>query len=502
MKNLLSKVATEQFDHLTTGSSPNVVTEHPALSRAERSRSNVQFDAVLLSKYNQPLPRYTSYPPATELKANFDIKAFQTAIDLGNHQNTPLSLYCHIPFCETPCYFCGCNTVITPHKELAAPYLDFLGQHIRQVAGLVKADRPVQQLHWGGGTPNYLSPSQVDFLWKKLHQHFYFDDNAEISIEINPSYVDREYIFFLRQLGFNRISFGIQDFNPAVQTAVNRVQPEAMLFQVMDWIRSAGFESVNVDLIYGLPLQTEETFRETVEKTLKLNPARIAVFNFAYIPWVKPIQKRMPVDQFPSTAEKLRILQQTIEQLTQAGYVFIGMDHFAKPTDELAIAQQAGQLHRNFQGYTTKPESDLLGFGMTSISMLQDVYVQNHKSLKDFYRAIDANQLPIERGVHLSQDDQIRRTVIMELMCQFQLSAPALESKYNLSFELGFDFNFHDYFAPALPKLEALEADGLLTRFDDGIEVTPKGRLLIRNIAAVFDAYLVDRPTEVFSKAI
>jgi oxygen-independent coproporphyrinogen-3 oxidase len=462
----------------------------------------VDFDAALLSRYNQPLPRYTSYPPATELSADFDRNAFQAALAVGNHKQTPLSLYCHIPFCETPCYFCGCNTIITQRKEVAEPYLGYLARQIHQVAGLVDGDRLVHQLHWGGGTPNYLDRSQVEFLWNQFNDCFSFDAAAEISIEINPSYIDREYILFLRQLGFNRISFGIQDFNPTVQEAINRVQPEAMLFDVMDWIREAGFESVNVDLIYGLPFQTEATFQETVQKTLQLNPDRIAVFNFAYVPWIKPVQKRMPESALPDAAEKLEILQNSIAQLTQNGYVFIGMDHFAKPNDELAIAQQAGQLHRNFQGYTTKPESDLLGFGMTSISMLQDVYTQNHKGLKDFYRAIDAGELPLEKGVRLNQDDLIRRTVIMELMCQFQLSVPDLEEKYHL----GFDLDFNDYFAQELPKLAPLEADGLIKRWGDGIEVTAIGRLLIRNIASVFDAYLGDRmgdrTTKTFSKAI
>jgi len=458
----------------------------------------VEFDAALLNKYNQPLPRYTSYPPATELSPDFDTTSFRAAIALGNYKKTPLSLYCHIPFCETACYFCGCNTIVTPRKGIATLYVDYLGRHIRQIAPLISRDRRVHQLHWGGGTPNYLNIHQVDYLWEQISQQFTFDDRAEISIEINPRDGDRQYLNHLRQLGFNRISFGIQDFNPTVQAAINRIQPESMLFNVMDWIRAAGFESVNVDLIYGLPYQTVDSFRETVEKTLALNPDRIAVFNFAYVPWMKPIQKRMPASEMPSSAEKLQILQQTIAQLTDAGYVFIGMDHFAKPNDELAIAQQTGKLHRNFQGYTTQPESDLVGFGITSISMVQDVYAQNHKRIRDFYRALDTNQLPIERGVRLSQDDLIRRTVIMELMCQFQLSVQDLEAKYHL----GFDLDFNDYFAPVLPQLDALEADGLLKRSRDGIEVTPSGRLLIRNIAAVFDAYLGDRTGNVFSKSI
>lgn len=460
--------------------------------------SIVVFDETLLNQYNQALPRYTSYPPATELSVDFDRNTYTTAIAVGNHKQTPLSLYCHIPFCEKPCYFCGCNTVITQRKEVAEPYLGYLVRQIRQVASLVDQNRRVHQLHWGGGTPNYLDRGQVEFLWNQLNHYFRFDDTAEISIEVNPSYIDRDYVLFLRELGFNRISFGIQDFHPEVQEAINRVQPEEMLFNVMEWMRDASFESVNVDLIYGLPFQDAATFQETVEKTLKLNPDRIAVFSFAYVPWLKPIQKRMPESALPNAAEKLKILQNTIAQLTQNGYVFIGMDHFAKPNDELALAQQAGELHRNFQGYTTKPESDLLGFGMTSISMLQDVYTQNQKKLKDFYQAIDAGHIPIEKGVRLSQDDLIRRTVIMELMCQFQLSLPDLEAKYHL----GFDCDFNDYFADALPKLDELEADGLIKRWGDGIEVTPIGRLLIRNIASVFDAYLNTRKVETFSKSI
>ena len=335
-------------------------------------------------------------------------------------------------------------------------------------------------------------------LWTEINQHFRFDSNAEVSIEVNPRPLTRDYIFFLRQLGFNRISFGIQDFELRVQQAINRVQPETMLFNVMDWVREAGFESVNVDLIYGLPYQTLHTFQDTIYKTIKLNPDRIAVFNFAYVPWLKPVQRRIPQEALPETSEKLDILKMTIEELTENGYQYIGMDHFAKPDDELAVAQRQGQLHRNFQGYTTKPESDLIGFGVTSISMLHDVYVQNYKRLKPFYQAIDADVLPIERGVSLSKDDVIRRTVIMELMCQYQLSKDALEEKYHLSFDQDFD----EYFWHERSELKHLEADGLVVLEHNSIQVTPIGRLLIRNIAAAFDAYLRQRITANFSKAI
>ena len=303
----------------------------------------------------------------------------------------------------------------------------------------------------------------------------------------------------LKNLGFNRISFGIQDFNLKVQEAVNRIQPEEMLFDGMRWMREVGFEGVNVDLIYGLPYQTLETFRETLDKTIALNPDRIAVFNFAYVPWLKPLQKKkIDPETLPSPEEKLQIMQMTIETLTTHGYVFIGMDHFAKPNDELAIAQREGNLHRNFQGYTTKPESDLLGFGMTSISMLQNVYTQNYKGLQDFYKAIDACELPIERGVTLNADDILRRSIIMELMCQFELSQDEIESKYHLTC----DRNFGKYFDSERIKLRQLQADGLLNIDHDRIEVTPVGRLLIRNIASVFDAYLKKQNIEKFSKAV
>lgn len=458
----------------------------------------VEFDVNLLRKYDRPVPRYTSYPPATELKETFESIDFRQAIAVGNYKKTPLSLYCHIPFCETPCYFCGCNTIITPRKSLAEPYLEHLCQDIQQLGTLVNKSRPVNQLHWGGGTPNYLSQEQVQQLWNTLQQNFEFAPNAEISIEVNPRYLDRDYVFFLKQLGFNRISFGIQDFNTQVQEAVNRVQPEELLFEAMGWIRDAGFESINVDLIYGLPFQSLETFRNTIRKTVELNPDRIAVFNFAYVPWMKPVQRRIPQEALPPASEKLNILKMTIEELTERGYVFIGMDHFAKPDDELAIAQRDGQLHRNFQGYTTQPESDLLGFGMTSIGMLDNVYVQNQKRLKPYYQAIEDQQFPIERGVTLSKDDLIRRSVIMELMCQFQLSKYDIEEKYHLSF----DQDFEEYFIRERYDLHLLEADGLIELSTNQIRVTPAGRLLIRNIASVFDTYLRNQQQERFSKAV
>lgn len=460
--------------------------------------SSVRCDFALLDKYDQPLPRYTSYPPATELRSDFAFERFRQALAMGSDQQIPLSLYCHIPFCETPCFFCGCNTVITQRKQVADPYLQYLIRNIRQVAEQVGGDRQVHQLHWGGGTPNYLSWPQIELLWNALQDAFSFDPAAELSIEVNPCYIDRNTVFFLRELGFNRISFGIQDFDPQVQIAVNRIQPEGLLFNVISWIQEADFDSVNVDLIYGLPHQTVTSFANTVQKTIQLNPDRIAVFNFAYMPQLIPVQRQLPAHALPHKAEKLAMLQQTITQLEGNGYCFIGMDHFAKPNDELALAQKAGQLHRNFQGYTTKPESDLLGFGLSAISMLQDVYTQNHKRLKDYYQALDNTPFPIAKGVGLSDDDQVRRAVIMELMCQFQLSQAALEEKYHLKFDPEFD----QYFAPEKTALQALATDGLVALSSNQIQVTPTGRLLIRNIAAVFDTYLRSHTDQRFSQSI
>ncbi|WP_088241320.1 oxygen-independent coproporphyrinogen III oxidase [Calothrix rhizosoleniae] len=462
------------------------------------SQHTVQFNSNLLQKYDRPVPRYTSYPTATEFKTNFGDLDYRAGIAIGNYKQTPISLYCHIPFCQTGCYFCGCNTIITQSKNVADKYLIYLEKEIQQVANLIDSSRPVTQLHWGGGTPNYLNLHQIDRLWNIINQHFAITGDAEVSIEINPRYVDKNYIFFLKDLGFNRISFGIQDFNPRVQTAINRVQPEETLFTVMDWIREAGFESVNVDLIYGLPFQSLKTFTDTIHKTIKLDPDRIAVFNFAYVPWLKPIQKKISESALPEPSEKLDILQMTIEELTGNGYIFIGMDHFAKPDDELTIAQEKGELHRNFQGYTTKPESDLFAFGISSISMLHDVYVQNSKRLKEYYHATDTGILAIEKGVSLNRDDILRRAIIMELMCQFQLSISDVEDKYHIAF----DTDFEEYFSPELSALEPLVNDGLIKTFPNGIAVTPAGRLLVRNIASVFDDHSRNKVMKAFSKAI
>ncbi|WP_066377439.1 MULTISPECIES: oxygen-independent coproporphyrinogen III oxidase [unclassified Anabaena] len=455
--------------------------------------SGVKFDLDLIQKYDTPAPRYTSYPPATQLTEEFTEQDFRDAIAASNQRKTPLSLYFHIPFCQSACYFCGCNTVISNNKNIAKPYLENLAREIQHTASLIDSDRKVLQIHWGGGTPNYLDCEQVEFVWKQIHRHFNLDPEAEISIEINPRYVDKDYIFFLREIGFNRVSFGIQDFNTQVQVAVNRVQPEEMLFDVMSWIKAAKFNSVNVDLIYGLPYQTLQTFQETLRKTVALDPERIVVFNFAYVPWLKPAQKNIPVSALPQPQEKLEILKMTIEELTNSQYQFIGMDHFAKVNDELAVAQRNRTLQRNFQGYTTHAETELFGFGATSISMLHDAYVQNHKQLKEYYQAVAADVLPVSKGIKLTPDDIIRRDVIMSIMSNFQLYKQDIEEKY--------DIKFDQYFAHELELLQPLADDGLVDLSSNHIQITDIGRLLVRNIAVVFDNHN-QKPEKQFSRAI
>ncbi len=454
---------------------------------------NVKFDLDLIMKYAKPAPRYTSYPTAQEFHPISE-KEWREKIIKSNERKTPLSLYFHIPFCESACHFCGCNVIITRRKEVVEPYLEHLAKEMDIMTSLLDRDRKVVQLHWGGGTPNYLNNQQTVWLLEEIKKRFVFDENAEISIEIDPRHVDKERIFLLREIGFNRVSFGIQDFNPKVQQAVNRIQPEEMIFNVMSWIREAGFESVNIDLIYGLPYQTLETFSETIEKVIKLNPDRIANFNYAHVPWLKRLQRMIDESALPPPQEKLDILKMSIEKLTDAGYLFIGMDHFAKPDDELAVAQRERTLHRNFQGYTTHAEAELLGFGATSISMLYDAYAQNYKKLKEYYESIEAGRLPVERGFILDKDDILRRDVIMRLMSHFQLYKGEIEERYGI--------NFDEYFETEMVELKELEKDGLIRMYPDRIDVTPAGRLLIRNIAVTFDKYTKAKKEKRFSRAI
>ncbi len=441
-------------------------------------------DLDLVRKYDRPGPRYTSYPPAPHFSEAFTAGDFLREIQETNAgENLPgLSLYFHLPYCDTLCYFCGCNMIVSRNRERIARYLDYLKREVQLVRRYIAPGRKVEQLHWGGGTPTHLQPHEIRRLGLFLQEQFDFTPDAERGCEIDPRELTKDHLAALKEVGFNRLSMGVQDFNPRVQAAVNRIQPEEMTRRVIGWARELHFDSLNIDLIYGLPFQTVQSFAETVEKIIEISPDRIAVFNFAYVPWMKKHQKLIDPETLPRPEEKLRILKMTIEKLTEAGYVFIGMDHFAKPDDELSIALREKRLYRNFQGYSTHAGADLYAFGITSISQLPRIYAQNAKTEKEYYRALDGGRLPTIKGYRLNEEDLLRREVIMHLMCDFELDTRAIEQKFGI--------NFREYFSWGLQNLEEMIADGLL-RFEDGVlRVSEMGRLLIRNIALNFDGFI------------
>lgn len=455
----------------------------------------IEFNAELIRRYDKAGPRYTSYPTAVEFHHGFTADTYAQHIALSNQRGGPLSLYFHVPFCDTVCFYCACNKIITKNRQHAQPYLENLYEEIRMQAELFDSNRIVEQLHWGGGTPTFLTHQQMHELIAQTRQHFTLadDDKGEFSIEIDPREADDATIKLLRELGFNRISLGLQDFNPKVQKAVNRIQTEEQTFSVLDAARREGFRSISLDLIYGLPHQTVESFSETLDKVIAASPDRLSVFNYAHMPDLFKTQRQIATADIPPPQVKLQILHRTIDKLTAAGYVYIGMDHFAKPGDELTLAQQNKQLYRNFQGYSTRAECDLIGFGVTSIGKVGDAYVQNVKTLPEYDEAIKAGKLPVLRGVELDEDDKCRRDIITRLICDFALDIPAIEKAYQI--------NFNDYFADAIADLEQFAQDGLLQYKWDSIEVLPAGRLLIRNICMVFDKYS-QQARQRFSKVI
>ena len=452
------------------------------------------FDRELVKKYDKPGPRYTSYPPATEFTEKVTVEDYKRKLLESNSRKTPLSLYFHIPFCESGCYYCGCNIIISHRKGIEKPYLERVYKEMDMLSELIDKDRKVDQLHWGGGTPNYLDADEIREFMEEIRKRFEFTENAEVSIEIDPRYATDEQLRTIKEVGFNRISMGLQDLDERVQKAVNRIQPYSLMVDIMGKLRDLGFESINIDLIYGLPYQTVESFKRTVEKVIELSPDRVAVYSFAYVPWVKPIQKRIDPKTLPSPEEKLSILEMVVEEFQRAGYVYIGMDHFAKPEDELAVAQREGKLWRNFQGYTTRKGVELIGIGATSIGMLYDSYFQNYKTLKDYNDAIDSGRLATFRGVILNEDDMIRREVIMDIMCNLGVNFDKIENMFGIRFE--------DYFEEELENLKELEEDGLIEVKGRSIRVLPVGRLLIRNVAMVFDAYLKKKKELKFSRTI
>ncbi|RZN58529.1 oxygen-independent coproporphyrinogen III oxidase [Avibacterium paragallinarum] len=454
--------------------------------------SGTMWDSALIQKYNYSGPRYTSYPTALEFNENYNEQDFQAAAE--RYPDRPLSLYVHIPFCHKLCYFCACNKIITRHQHKADIYLDYLEKEIKNRAALFR-NRKVTQVHWGGGTPTYLTEQQSSRLMAMLREHFHFADNAEISIEMDPRKIELETLYHLRKIGFNRISMGVQDFNKAVQKAVNREQDENFIQALLERARALGFQSTNLDLIYGLPLQNVESFMFTLQKVIELNPDRLSVFNYAHLPSRFAGQAKIKEDQLPAPETKLTILQKTIETLEGAGYRFIGMDHFAKPDDELAIAQQNGVLHRNFQGYTTQEDADLLGLGVSAISLLGDTYAQNQKELKQYYADIEQKGTALHKGFVMSQEDCLRRDVIKQLICNFKLDYAPFEQQY------GIDFKQH--FAEDLALLAPLAADGLIEIGEKGLLVSPVGHLLIRNICLCFDTYSRQQPRrQQFSRII
>lgn len=467
----------------------------------KQQTQRVLFDRPLIERYNQSGPRYTSYPTAPHLHEKFGSEAFCREVSRSNTEPSPrpLSLYVHIPFCDTVCYYCACNKVVTPDRSRAERYLTSLLREVALMGALFGRKRPVIQMHLGGGTPTYLDSEQLGRLMTALRTHFWLmdDDSGEYGIEVDPREMPTGAIQMLRQLGFNRISLGVQDLDERVQKAVNRVQSLALNQRVVDEARQAGFPSINLDLIYGLPLQTESSFRHTLENVVAaLNPDRLAIFNYAHLPQYFMPQRRIDPAQLPTPEEKLSILENTIQFLTDAGYLYIGMDHFAKPDDELAVAQRQGILHRNFQGYTTHGNCDLVGLGSSSISQIGHIYAQNLKEVEPYYQQVDAGKLAIFRGLELTPDDLIRREVIMRLICDFQLDQTAIEAQFGLVFT--------DYFKEEMPAIYRMVEEGLLLKEENNLlRVSPAGRLLIRNICMVFDWYFTHaQQNKVFSRTI
>jgi oxygen-independent coproporphyrinogen III oxidase len=457
--------------------------------------NTLKVDLDLVQKYNVAGPRYTSYPPATKFTDAISWDDLAAKIDGNNRAVRDLSIYFHIPFCETLCWFCGCTTVITLNHDKGMAYVEALGREVTKLAPRLNRQRKVVQLHFGGGSPTFLKPDEIRRLGEIIHQHFTFSPDIEAGVEVDPRRLTRDRLVALREIGFNRASMGVQDFNPKVQEAIHRIQPREMTQQAMDWMRELGFGSINLDLIYGLPFQTPESFNETLDTVLEMKPDRLAVFSYAHVPWIKPSQKILEQKILPAPETKLQLLKLVIEKLTANGqYVYIGMDHFAKPDDELAVAQKQKQLQRNFQGYSTRAGADIYAFGMSSISQIPAAYWQNEKELPKWQEAVDAGRVPLQRAYFVTDEDKIRRETIMRVMCDLSLDYAAMSQKLEI--------NFTQHFARELAALAPFEADGLLKRTPTGLEVTDTGRLFIRNIAMCFDNTLAPAGERKHSRTI
>jgi oxygen-independent coproporphyrinogen-3 oxidase len=455
------------------------------------------FDPQVIRRFDVNGPRYTSYPTADRFVEAFGSDAYRNWLGrrtVGG-SGRPLSLYVHIPFCNTICYYCACNKIITKDHGRSAKYIKYLAREMAMQVEALDGNRDVIQLHWGGGTPTFLSHDEMKRLMEIINSHFKLLPGGEYSIEVDPRKVDRETVKLLAELGFNRMSVGVQDFEPAVQQAVNRIQSLDETRLVIESAREFGFKGISVDLIYGLPKQNVISFNHTLDEVLKLSPDRLSIYNYAHLPSLAKPQRRIHESELPTPDAKLQILQLAIRRLTDAGYVFIGMDHFAKPDDELAVAQRQGRLHRNFQGYSTHAEADLLAFGVSAIGKVGPTYCQNYRTLDEYYDALDSGQLPVMRGLELTADDLLRRSIIQALMCHFELSIESVEIAHLIDFK--------SYFAQELADLREMEKAGLLSIDERWITVLPKGRMLVRVIAMAFDRYLrTDRERARYSKVI
>ncbi len=453
--------------------------QHELIIELNGERYRISDD--FLAAYNRPGPRYTSYPTAPVWQEDIGPDDAEQFFAQAESAQTPVSLYMHLPFCESLCLFCACNVVIAKDHAAAPPYLATLKREMDHVSRFVSRRRPVVQFHGGGGTPTYLTPAQIEDLFAHTARHFAFAPGAEIGVEIDPRVTTAEHLETLKRLGFNRLSLGIQDFDPQVQQAIHRIQPFEMTRDLIAAARSLGFSSINVDLIYGLPFQTAARFAATVDQVLTLSPDRVAMFSYAHVPWLRKQQGAFASD-LPEGMEKFRIFCAGLNRFLAAGYLYIGMDHFAKPADELAIAQRNRTLHRNFQGYTTKAGADLYGLGVSAISAFRDAYAQNHRQLPQYSAAIERRGLATMRGCRLSADDRLRRAVITRLLCH------AVIRKDEIAADFAVDFD--QYFAPELSRMQPLVADHLVRLSPQEIAVTALGRIFIRNVAMLFDPYL------------
>ncbi len=463
----------------------------------------MQLDRVtpdLLARHDRPGPRYTSYPTAVEFDDRFTAGLYEERLTQANERGAdPLSLYVHIPFCERRCSFCGCNVIISKRREPVRKYLDYLFKEIDLLASALPDRRTLLQYHWGGGTPTYLDITQMKALMSKVTDHFYIAPRAEVAIEIDPEVTTVEQLEAAREIGFNRLSIGVQDFTPKVLEAVRRAQSVEQTRLLLDAARDLGFGSVNIDLIYGLPHQNPANFADTLDKVIEMRPERVAVYSFAYVPWIKKNQKKLPVDYLPEREAKFALFALAIRSFLGAGYVQIGMDHFALPEDELGQASTKRKLHRNFMGYTVHRAPDMVGLGVSSIGSLCDAFAQNVKKAPQYYQAIDEGRFPIGRGYVLSEDDRIRRHVITELMCNFHVNAKEVSQLFGI--------DFTNYFRSEIDELCASDGQadqGLVSVAQDGIEVLPIGRLFVRNVCMVFDAYLKKKNGDgrVFSRTV